>query len=48
MDRVSEHRTWLNLKAILKERLSLAEDMASDDVIDERIRGEIEMRGATL
>ncbi len=48
MDTVTEHRTWVNLKAILKERLSLSEDMADDDVIDERIRSEVEMRGATL
>jgi uncharacterized hydrophobic protein (TIGR00271 family) len=48
MDSVTEHRTWVNLKTIIKERLSLAEDMADDDVIDERIRGEVEMRGATL
>ncbi|MBN2870032.1 MAG: DUF520 family protein [Campylobacterales bacterium] len=48
MDSVTEHRTWVNLKTILKERLSLTADMADDEVIDERIRSEVEMRGATL
>jgi uncharacterized hydrophobic protein (TIGR00271 family) len=48
MDSVTEHRTWVNLKTIIKARLSLAEDMADDEIIDERIRSEVEMRGATL
>lgn len=48
MDSVTEHRTWVNLKTIIKERLSLTEDSADDQVIDERIRSEVEMRGARL
>lgn len=48
MDSVTEHRTWVNLKRIIKDRLSLTEDMADDEIIDERIRSEVEMRGATL
>ena len=48
MDTVTEHRTWMNLKTILKERLSITQDMADDEVIDERIRSEVDMRGATL
>ncbi|TDA62377.1 DUF389 domain-containing protein [Sulfuricurvum sp. IAE1] len=48
MDTATEHRTWINLKTILKERLSITQDMADDEVIDERIRSEVEMRGATL
>ncbi len=48
MDTLTEHRTWINLKTLVKERLSLSEDKAQDDVIDERIRSDVEMRGATL
>jgi uncharacterized hydrophobic protein (TIGR00271 family) len=48
MDSVTEHRTWVNLKAIIKERFSLAEDSADDEVIDERIRADVDMRGTNL
>ncbi len=48
MDSVTEHRTWINLKEIIKERLSLTDDKADDDVIDERIRADIQMKGSNL
>ena len=48
MTNLEEHRTWLRLKEILRERLSLTDDKADDDVIDERIRGDIHMRGSNL
>jgi len=48
MDSATEHRTWLNLREIIKERLSITVDKTEDEVIDERIRSEVDMRGATL
>jgi uncharacterized hydrophobic protein (TIGR00271 family) len=45
---IEEHRFWLNTKQILNERLSLTEDKADDTLIDERIRGDIQMKGANL
>ncbi|MDD2781595.1 TIGR00341 family protein [Sulfuricurvum sp.] len=48
MNELHEHRVWLNLKEIIKDRLSLAEDKAEDDVIDDRVRSEIDMRGTNL
>ncbi|MCX6074012.1 MAG: TIGR00341 family protein [Campylobacterales bacterium] len=48
MTNLQEHRFWLNTKEILKERLSLTEDKAEDNVIDERIRGDITMKGSNL
>ncbi|MDP1783997.1 MAG: DUF389 domain-containing protein, partial [Sulfuricurvum sp.] len=43
-----EHRVWLNLKDIIRDRLSLTDDKADDDVIDARIRGDVSMKGANL
>lgn len=48
MTHLEEHRTWLHVKEILRERLSLTDDKADDDVIDERIRGDIHMKGSNL
>jgi len=48
MTNLEEHRTWLHLKEIIRERLSLMEDKTDDDVIDERIRGDIYMKGSSL
>ncbi len=48
MNELHEHRVWLNLKEIIKDRLSLAEDKADDSVIDERIRADVDMRGTNL
>jgi uncharacterized hydrophobic protein (TIGR00271 family) len=48
MTNFDEHRTWLQVKEIIRERLSLTEDKADDDVIDERIRGDIHMKGSNL
>lgn len=48
MNKIQEHRTWINIKTILAERLSLSEDKADDEVIDTRIRGDVEMRGSNL
>lgn len=48
MTNLEEHRTWLHLKEIIRERLSLMDDKADDDVIDERIRGDIHMKGSNL
>lgn len=48
MTNLEEHRTWLHLKEIIRERLSLTDDKADDDIIDERIRGDIHMKGSNL
>lgn len=48
MTNYQEHRLWLNVKEMLKDRLSLTEDKADDDVIDERIRNDIYMKGSNL
>jgi uncharacterized hydrophobic protein (TIGR00271 family) len=48
MTELQEHRFWINAKEMLRDRLSLTEDKADDDVIDERIRGEIHMKGTNL
>jgi len=48
MNSMQEHRVWINLKEIIRERLSLTDDKADDDVIDERIRGDIHMKGSNL
>jgi uncharacterized hydrophobic protein (TIGR00271 family) len=48
MTDIREHRVWLNLKEMMRDRLSLTEDKADDHVIDERIRGDVSMKGANL
>jgi uncharacterized hydrophobic protein (TIGR00271 family) len=48
MTNLEEHRTWLHVKEIIRERLSLTEDKADDALIDERIRGDIHMKGSNL
>lgn len=48
MNELQEHRFWLNAKTMLADRLSLTDDKADDDVIDSRIRGDVEMRGSNL
>lgn len=48
MTNLEEHRTWLHLKEIIRERLSLTDDKADDAVIDERIRSDIHMKGSNL
>lgn len=48
MNELQEHRFWLNAKTMIAERLSLTDDKAEDSVIDERIRGDIHMKGANL
>lgn len=48
MTNLEEHRTWLHVKEIIRERLSLTDDKADDDLIDERIRGDIHMKGSNL
>ena len=48
MTDIREHRVWLNVKEIIRERLSLTDDKTEDDVIDERIRGDVSMKGANL
>lgn len=48
MNTIEEHRIWLRVKEILKDRLHITEDKADDDVIDERIRGDIHMKGSNL
>lgn len=48
MDNIKQYRLWLNSKKLIKDRLSLTEDKADDAVIDERIRGDVEMRGTNL
>jgi len=48
MNEVQEHRFWLKAKEMMRERLSLTDDKADDDVIDDRIRGDIHMKGSNL
>ena len=48
MNNLQKHRFWNNAKTILHERLSLTEDKADDDVIDNRIRNNINMHGSNL
>ncbi len=48
MTNIEEHRFWLMGKKMMRERLSLTEDKADDDIIDDRIRGDIHMKGANL
>ncbi|DAB38764.1 MAG: TIGR00341 family protein [Sulfuricurvum sp. GWF2_44_89] len=48
MTNIEEHRFWITAKQLLRERLSLFEDKADDTIIDERIRGDIHMKGANL
>lgn len=48
MSNIQEHRFWLNAREILHARLSLTEDKAEDSVIDDRIRGNINMHGSNL
>lgn len=48
MTNIEEHRTWLHVKEILRDRLSLTDDKADDTIIDERIRGDIHMKGSNL
>lgn len=48
MTDLREHRVLLNLKEMIRDRLSLMDDKADDDVIDDRIRGDIHMKGTNL
>lgn len=48
MNDIQEHRFWLTAKEMVRERLSMTDDKADDDVIDERIRGDIHMKGTNL
>lgn len=48
MTNIEEHRFWLMAKKMLRERLSLTEDKAEDNIIDDRIRGDIHMKGSNL
>lgn len=48
MTESQKNRFWHNAKEMLKERLSITDDKADDDVIDERIRNDIDMRGSNL
>lgn len=48
MTKLEEHHFWLKAKEILRDRLSITDDKADDDVIDERIRGDVSMKGANL
>lgn len=48
MTQMEEHRTWLHIKEAIRTRLSLTDDKADDSVIDERIRGDVEMKGSNL
>lgn len=48
MTNLEERRFWMNAKSMIKERLSLTDDKADDDVIDERIRSDIHMKGTNL
>lgn len=48
MTNLEEHRFWIKVKEVLRDRLSLTDDKADDDVIDDRIRGDVHMQGANL
>jgi uncharacterized hydrophobic protein (TIGR00271 family) len=48
MTESQKSRFWHNAKEMLKERLSITDDKADDDVIDERIRNDIDMKGSNL
>lgn len=48
MTSIQEHYVWLRLKEIIRDRLSLTDDKADDDIIDERIRSDVSMKGANL
>lgn len=48
MTNIEEHRFWLMAKKMLRDRLSLTEDKAEDAIIDDRIRGDIHMKGSNL
>lgn len=48
MDNLHENRLWFIIKSMLHDRLSLTEDKADDITIDERIRGDINMKGSNL
>lgn len=48
MTNLEEHYIWLRVKEVLRDRLHITEDKADDDVIDERIRGDIHMKGSNL
>jgi uncharacterized hydrophobic protein (TIGR00271 family) len=48
MTNPKEHRFWLAAKEMISERMSLSDDKADDSVIDERIRGDIHMKGSNL
>ncbi|MDD5359834.1 MAG: TIGR00341 family protein [Sulfurovaceae bacterium] len=48
MTNLQKHRFWLDAKKILKDRFNLTDDKADDDLIDERIRADINMKGANL
>ena len=48
MTNVEKHRFWINAKSIIGERLSLTDSKADDDVIDDRIRGDVQMKGPNL
>ncbi len=48
MTHQEEHRIWLRIQEVLKDRLNITSDKAEDAVIDERIRGDIHMKGSNL
>lgn len=48
LNTAEEHRFWMKAKEMLLERLSLTGDKADDALIDERIRGDVDMRGSNL
>lgn len=48
LNEIEEHRFWLKAKEMVRERLSLTDDKADDESIDERIRGDIQMKGSNL
>jgi uncharacterized hydrophobic protein (TIGR00271 family) len=48
MTNVEKDRFWTNAKSMIGERLSLTDSKADDDVIDDRIRGDVQMKGPNL
>ena len=48
MDNQHGHHILTSFKLMLHERLSLTEDKAEDNIIDDRIRGDIYMKGSNL
>lgn len=48
MNKREKHQAWKSLKFILKDILSVVNDKAKDEIIDERVRSDVVMKGSRL